>query len=136
MIVEFNQTAWVGETIIFDARKSTDDGEIISYEWIFGDSTIGDGATTSHSYDEEGAYQVVLKTTDNDGLSNSIILTVNVQKGVGYISIEEAIPAIAVGALALIVITLQLKRNNGTRKKKTNEGKSRFRRKCSLHVSN
>ena len=119
LIVEFNQTAWVGETIIFDASKSTDDGKIISCEWGFGDSTGGSGVVTSHSYYEEGTYQVVLKATDNDGLSNSITLTVNVQKEIGYIAIIEAISTITVGVLVLIVITLQLKKYNDTRKKKT-----------------
>ena len=35
--VEYNGTVYVGQTVIFDASKSVDYGEIVSYEWDFGD---------------------------------------------------------------------------------------------------
>lgn len=76
--VEFNQTVVAGEQVVFDASKSIDDGEIESYEWVFGDGTSGSGAVIYHTYTEEGNYQVMLNATDDDGLSNSATLTVNV----------------------------------------------------------
>ena len=36
--------------VTFDASESTDDGEIVSYLWDFGDGTTGSGATVNHTY--------------------------------------------------------------------------------------
>jgi len=53
--------------ITFDARGSVDhDGEIIRYEWDFGDLTIGKGEETFHTYEEPGKYIVGLTVTDDD----------------------------------------------------------------------
>jgi C1A family cysteine protease len=58
----------VGDYITFDASKSKDpEGEIISYEWDFGDGTTGNGVTVSHKYSKRGIYQVTLKVTDEFG---------------------------------------------------------------------
>jgi PKD repeat protein len=55
------------QTIIFDASNSTDtDGTITNYEWDFGDATTGFGKVTTHSYAENGTYNVTLTVTDND----------------------------------------------------------------------
>lgn len=59
-----------GEPITFDAGKSTDDGEIVSYEWYFGDGEHGQGKEVEHRYvypSHPGAYNVVLTVTDDDG---------------------------------------------------------------------
>ena len=56
-----------GEAVSFDGSDSDDpDGEIISYEWDFGDGTMGSGETTTHIYASEGTYIVTLTVTDND----------------------------------------------------------------------
>jgi len=63
-----------GLTVNFDASSSYDpDGQIIKYEWDFGDGT---SATTSspivqHTYTQSGNYTVTLTVTDNDGLKSS-----------------------------------------------------------------
>ncbi|MDT3433537.1 PKD domain-containing protein [Haloarcula sp. 1CSR25-25] len=63
----------VEEEIAFDASGSSDpDGDetIVSYEWDFGDGTMGTGETTTHSYVDEGEYDVTLTVTDDaDGIS-------------------------------------------------------------------
>ena len=61
----------VGEPITFDASSSSDDGEIVLYEWDWD----GDGRydwSTSHPqvsfiYESSGTFQVGLRVTDNDG---------------------------------------------------------------------
>ena len=55
------------QTIIFDASNSTDpDGTITNYEWDFGDAATGFGKVATHSYANNGTYNVTLTVTDND----------------------------------------------------------------------
>ncbi len=57
----------------FDASGSFDpDGEIIKYEWDFGDGAKGNGKSVSHSYNEPGKFNVILKVTDNSSVKNNI----------------------------------------------------------------
>jgi Tol biopolymer transport system component/PKD repeat protein len=57
-----------GFTCSFDASGSWDrDGTITSHAWVFGDGTIGSGATVSHTYAAGGTYVVTLTVTDNGG---------------------------------------------------------------------
>ncbi|MCI0506598.1 MAG: PKD domain-containing protein [Gammaproteobacteria bacterium] len=65
--------ALVGETITFDGSGSTDDGEIVRYDWSFGDGAVAmdAGPQPQHTYNAEGVYNVVLTVTDNDGNTNA-----------------------------------------------------------------
>jgi len=56
---------FIKQEITFDASYS--DGEIISYEWNFGDGETGSGKIITHSYSHEGTYSVMLTVTDNEG---------------------------------------------------------------------
>lgn len=57
-----------GEEITFDASKSIGyEGEIISYEWDFGDESTGSGITTTHTYSQQEEYIVTLTVTDSKG---------------------------------------------------------------------
>ncbi|MDI6717121.1 MAG: SBBP repeat-containing protein, partial [Actinomycetota bacterium] len=59
-------------SVNFDASASHDsDGQIVSYQWDFGDNTTGNGVSPGHSYSATGIYHVVLTVTDNDGASSS-----------------------------------------------------------------
>lgn len=56
----------------FDASASYDpDGEIVSYEWDFGDGSTGSGVTESHTYDSKGTYTVTLTVIDDDSAQDS-----------------------------------------------------------------
>jgi len=52
--------------VYFNASASKDsDGQIVSYEWDFGDGGIGIGKTTSHTYQKKGTFMIQLTVTDN-----------------------------------------------------------------------
>lgn len=71
----------------FDASASNDpDGNIVSYEWAFGDGSTGSGQTTTHTYGAAGSYTPNLTVTDNRGAShsqNGAPITVNSPPGTG-----------------------------------------------------
>ncbi|MFH1656973.1 MAG: S8 family serine peptidase [bacterium] len=76
-----DQTAFVGETVLFNGAGSYDpDGTIVSYNWDFGDSSAGSGTNPSHIYTAPGIYNVTLTVTDNGGASNLNQMTVTVQE--------------------------------------------------------
>jgi len=89
----------VNETITFDASGSSDpDGSIITYEWDFGDGTIGAGEYEFHSYVSDDFYNVSLTVTDNDGLTDTTQINI------------EVIPEFSAGIMLLsfIVATLAI----------------------------
>jgi len=68
------QNPVVNEAITFDGSASTDpDGEIVSYEWDFGDGNVTStlDPVITHAYAETGNYTVILTVTDDDGATNS-----------------------------------------------------------------
>ncbi|PSP72844.1 hypothetical protein BRC86_11505 [Halobacteriales archaeon QS_3_64_16] len=71
-----------GEAIMFDASNSVDpDGEIVRYEWDFGDGSedlTAELPTVSHAFEEPGTYVVSLRVTDDDGDTDVIQKTVTV----------------------------------------------------------
>ena len=63
----------VNQTITFNASSSYDpDGQIVSYEWKFGDGCTASGVIVTHTYTQPGTYTVTLTVRDNDGLASSI----------------------------------------------------------------
>jgi PKD repeat protein len=55
--------------VSFDASRSCDDGQVVAYEWDFGDGTpSGNGPRCTHSFTTPGARDVVLTVIDDEGL--------------------------------------------------------------------
>jgi len=58
-------------TVTLDAQDSYDvDGQVVSYDWVFGDGATGTGDSTQHVYTDAGTYRVALTIRDNDGASS------------------------------------------------------------------
>jgi chitodextrinase len=56
--------------IQFDGTRSSG-GQVVlvSYEWLFGDGSTGEGALVEHTYDTSDIYTITLTTRDYDGAS-------------------------------------------------------------------
>jgi PKD repeat protein len=66
------RTVHRGEPAWFDASDSEDpDGNLISYEWDFGDGTRASGYRRHHSYWQNGIYELRLTVRDDSGLANA-----------------------------------------------------------------
>lgn len=75
-----------GETITFDASRTTfPDEQVEEYRWDFdGDGLVDEISfepTISHSYEQEGAYDVILEAVSDGGLQGEYIVTVFVRGG-------------------------------------------------------
>jgi PKD repeat protein len=60
-----------GDSVLFDGSQSSDDGQIVSFVWSFGDGGSGTGMRSSHRYLVAGTYNVVLSVTDDRGARTS-----------------------------------------------------------------
>jgi PKD repeat protein len=74
-----------GDRVRFNARASRDeDGEVVSYEWDFGDGKTAGGVEVNHTYktEEKTVFVATLKVTDNQGAVGvaSREITVNVTR--------------------------------------------------------
>ncbi|PKG83776.1 hypothetical protein CXF85_09725 [Colwellia sp. 75C3] len=70
------------ETITFSSVGSNDNyGRIVSYSWNFGDGESSSLANPSHEYQQVGSYNVILTVTDNDGMTATDTIALNVNYG-------------------------------------------------------
>lgn len=74
-----NRTVNVGESVSFSASGSSDNVGITEYEWTFDDGTNATGENVSHTFDEAGAYDVVVIVTDAAGNTDTATVTVTVE---------------------------------------------------------
>ncbi|OLT24192.1 hypothetical protein BJF82_13400 [Kytococcus sp. CUA-901] len=87
-------------TASFDATGSSDpDGEIVSYDWDFGDGESGTGATVDHTYAEAGTYTVSLTVTDDNDATNLVAQEVTVS-----LANVEPTAALSVEATDLMIV--------------------------------
>lgn len=77
---EFNLThaefeaedACLGEAVTFVNLSTTDEGEIVSYQWDFGDLETSSEENPSHFFDEAGTYIVVLTVENSSNCSDTV----------------------------------------------------------------
>ena len=71
--------ALIGEELTFDGSGSTDgDGNIVSWDWTFGDGNVGTGEMPVHTYFVADSYTVTLTVTDDDDNVNSAQTTATI----------------------------------------------------------
>ena len=76
-------------TVEFNASLSHDpDGTITTYKWLFGDGYWGSGKVTTHTYSEDGIYDIRLNVTDNDGAHDEDEATIIVDTGAPHTTIN------------------------------------------------
>jgi PKD repeat protein len=86
----------VNEPINFDASSCSDaDGTIVSYSWDFGDGDTSNSQNPLHLYDQEASYTVTLTVIDDDGLTDT-----------STVNIEVAIPEFLSWTSTLIALTM------------------------------
>ena len=78
-------SAEVGEEVTFDGSGTIvsnipEDTVAVSYKWTFGDGNTGSGASTTHTYDAVGTYEVTLKVIDSAGRVGEATETVTVSE--------------------------------------------------------
>lgn len=62
-----------GQVLTFNGEKSSDsDGELVSYQWDFGDGGKASGKVVQHAYQKPGTYRARLSVTDNAAVGNSM----------------------------------------------------------------
>lgn len=78
------------------AGSSDPDGSLVAYDWQFGDGGTASGVSTGHAFSQAGSYAVVLRVTDNSGLSASSSVTVTVDAPVVVVPMRVADIAMSV----------------------------------------
>ncbi|MEK6948386.1 MAG: PKD domain-containing protein [Nanoarchaeota archaeon] len=76
----------VEESALFDGSQSSDpDGNIVSYNWDFGDGNSASTVRAFHEYSAQGVYIVTLTVTDNRGgfATDTILVRVDVAQNRG-----------------------------------------------------
>ncbi|ALO35802.1 hypothetical protein CMT41_14550 [Colwellia sp. MT41] len=92
-------------SIAFSSAGSNDNyGRIVSYAWNFGDGATSSQANPSHAYQQVGSYSVVLTVTDNDGMTATDTIALNVNYGALLDSCTNQ-PAFTDGTLAAGSVT-------------------------------
>jgi len=83
-----------GSPVAFDGGASSDpDNDPLTYAWDFGDGGTGTGATPSHTYAENGNYNVCLTVTDDDQASNQVCTTATIANAAPAIPSMTVSPA-------------------------------------------
>ncbi len=68
-----------GSSVSFSAAGSSDaDGDALTYAWSFGDGAIASGSAATHTYAQDGSYNVQLVVTDVLGLADTVQTTATV----------------------------------------------------------
>jgi PKD repeat protein len=102
------QEPFVNQTVNFNASTSQPNGgTITNYTWKFGDGQNSTGASTSHSYLQEGTYRVELTVTDSEQLTDTtnILILVKLQPE-SSLSISAAPTILTLGQTTTITGTL------------------------------
>jgi len=79
-----------GEAVMFTPTATDPDGSIIGWLWDFGDGEMADSQTASHTFRDDGVYQISLTVTDDDGASSTFDAEVTVENSPPIADFTEA----------------------------------------------
>ena len=113
-----DKTVKIRTTVDFDASGSA--GNIVSYEWDFGDETTETGISPSYTYQETGTYTVTLTVKDAAGNKHTDRLTVTaVADDVLPVGASSPwISALAGGIVIVMAVAIFWKRRARTKRRK------------------
>lgn len=78
--IESGDWAYKNSGAHFDGSNSTDDGEIVSYEWEFSDGGNATGEEVDHFYNSTGEHTATLTVTDSDGNTDSETVSIEIRE--------------------------------------------------------
>ena len=90
-----DQTVDEDESVNFDGSGSTDDINITSYAWDFGDGNTGTGVTPTHTYTAPGIYTATLTVwdkVDNEDTDSCLITVLDVTPPVADAGPNQTVP--------------------------------------------
>lgn len=74
-------SACVGATVLFNDASTSSSGTVNQWEWLFGDTNTGVGATTTHEYTNSGNFTITLIATTNFGCRDSAFDVISIKAG-------------------------------------------------------
>ena len=101
--IEADRMGVTGQETAFSAEKSTDDTQIVSYCWDFGDGNTSNLITPVHAYADAGTYTVTLTVEDAAGNQGTASQTIRIKdwEAVGtlrvYVTDENGSPVPGAG---------------------------------------
>jgi WD40 repeat protein len=107
-------------TVQLDASASTDDGNIVKYQWASSDGQNAEGIKTSLTFSQIGTHNITLTVTDNEAATASNTQTVTVN--------EKPLPPPVEGVGQAIIIAAGGAEPDNTLFKYSNEFTQRFYR--------
>ena len=85
-------SAYAGDPLALSGAGSSDaDGDVLTYDWDFGDGSTAEGATASHTYVTAGEYTVRLIVTDVRGLADTVTSTASITPLPTVVGLDRAI---------------------------------------------
>lgn len=116
-----DKTASPGETVNFDASGSTDNVDIVSYRWNFGDGTTltQEDPFATHLYTEPGDYTVTLTVKDAAGMTSTDQIKVIVKADSNAISPLWVLAVTAIILFGVFIFYQKMKSSSKARKRRT-----------------
>ncbi|MCK4949213.1 MAG: PKD domain-containing protein [Thermoplasmata archaeon] len=97
----------------FTDTSTDSDGDVVAWEWDFGDGQTSDVENPTHQYDEVGEYNVTLKVTDDDGDDDTAEVTITVKESEppgNWFADYWWVVAIIIVIIAALVLILLMRR--------------------------
>jgi peroxiredoxin len=83
-----------GSAVAYDASASSDpDGQVVRFQWLFGDGTTGSGSTVTHTYAQASLIVVTLFVGDNGGTTAFVTQSIDVASLPSQSTTSTSMPA-------------------------------------------